>query len=187
MAFAATVTIGQKRALEPKLSASVLHARLQREPGVEAHYIKEKVMNRIKLGKSILSFVLVVGAILATAVDWNTTHLFNPAWHPHARFHDAMFIFSHDGVSLIALWLLWRQSKEPGLGLKVAALLSVVAWTPFFYIATLIPGTSPLATENMPVLRVAGMSFPPNVIIAGVLLLLTAVGYWLGREDSKDA
>jgi hypothetical protein len=34
--------------------------------------------NRNTLGKSILSFVVVVGAVVATAVDWNTAHLFNP-------------------------------------------------------------------------------------------------------------
>ena len=45
-------------------------------------------MRRTRLGKFILSFVLVVGAAVSTAVDWNTTPLFNPAWHPHARFRD---------------------------------------------------------------------------------------------------
>jgi len=82
------------------------------------------MMMRRKLGKLILSFVLVVGAVVATAVDWNTTHLFNPAWHPHARFHDAMFLLFLDATSLIVLWLLWRPSKEPDVGLKVAALFA---------------------------------------------------------------
>jgi hypothetical protein len=114
------------------------------------------------LGRSILSFVLVVGAVVSTAVDWNTSHLFNPTWHPHARFHDALFLLIIDAMSPIALWLLWRRSKEPEIGLKVAALLSAAIWTPFFYITPLIPGTSLLAAEDVPVLRVAGMSFPPE-------------------------
>ena len=144
-------------------------------------------MNRSKLGKSILSFVLVVGAAVSTAVDWNTTHLFNPAWHPHARFHDALFLLFLDAASLIVLWLLWRQSKEPEVGLKVAALFAAAAWTPFFYIQALIPGTSLLAAENVPVLKVAGMSFAPNLIIAAVLVLLTVIAYWLARDVSSDA
>ena len=68
-------------------------------------------MNRNKLGKLILSFVLVVGAIVSTAVDWNTTHLFNPAWPPHAHFHDALFLLFLDGMSLVVLWLLWRAEQ----------------------------------------------------------------------------
>jgi hypothetical protein len=144
-------------------------------------------MNRRKLGKSILSFVLVVGAVVATAVDWNTTHLFNPTWHPHARFHDALFLLLLDGMSLVVLWLLWRQSNEPGLGLKVAAMFSAAAWTPFFYIEALIPGTSLLAANDVPVLKVGGMTFPPNLIVAAVLFPLTVIAYWLARDAGSDA
>jgi uncharacterized protein DUF6640 len=147
-------------------------------------------MNRRKLGKSVLSFVLVAGAAVSTAVDWNTTHLFNPAWHPHARFHDALFLMIIDAMSLVALWLLWRRSREPEIAVKVAALLSAAIWTPFFYITTLIPGTSLLAAEDVPVLRVAGMAVPPNLVVAAVLLLLTIIGYGLARaarEAGSDA
>jgi hypothetical protein len=140
-----------------------------------------------KLGKLVLSFVLVVGAVVSTAVDWNTTHLFNPAWHPHARFHDALFLLFLDAMSLVVLWLLWRPSKEPEVAIKVAALFSAAVWTPFFYIEALIPGTSLLAADNVPVLKVAGMTFPPNLIIAAVLFLLTVVGYWLARDAGSDA
>ena len=144
-------------------------------------------MNRRTLGKAILSFVLVVGAVVSTAVDWNTTHLFNPVWHPHARFHDALFLMILDAMTLVALWLLWRQSKEPEIGVKVAALFAAAVWTPFFYIEALIPGTSLLAAEDVPVLRVAGRSFPPNLIVAAVLFLLTVVAYWLARDVTPDA
>jgi len=144
-------------------------------------------MNRSKLGKLILSFVLVAGAVVATAVDWNTTHLFNPAWHPHARFHDALFLLLLDGMSLVVLWLLWRPSKEPDIGVKVAALFAAAAWTPFFYIEALIPGTSLLASDDVPVLKVGGMSLAPNLIVAAVLFLLTVIAYWLARDASRNA
>ena len=144
-------------------------------------------MNRYKLGKFILTFVLVVGAIVSTAVDWNTTHLFNPSWPPHARFHDALFLMILDVTTLIVLWLLWRQSKEPEIGIAVAALFSAAVWTPFFYIEALIPGTSLLASPDVPVLKVAGMTLPPNLIIAFVAFLLTIVAYWLTRSGRRNA
>jgi hypothetical protein len=145
------------------------------------------MMRRRTLGKWILTFVLVAGAVVATAVDWNTTHLFNPAWHPHARFHDALFLLFLDATTLIVLWLLWRPSREPGLGIKVAALYSLAAWTPFFYIEPLIPGTSLLAADNVPVLKIGGMSFAPNLIVAALLVLLTVIAYGLARDASSDA
>jgi hypothetical protein len=144
-------------------------------------------MKRNKFGKFILSFVLVVGAIVSTAVDWNTTHLFNPAWHPHARFHDALFLLFLDATTLVMLWLLWRRSSEPAVGIKAVALYSAALWTPFLYIEALIPGTSLLASADVPVLKVAGMVLAPNLIIAVVMLVLTIAGYWLGRDAGADA
>jgi len=148
---------------------------------------EDHIMNHHRLGKFLLTFVLVIGAILATAVDWNTTHLFNPAWHPHARFHDAMYLLLLDTTSILVLWLLWRGSTEPDLGVTVAALFSLAVWTPFFYIEALIPGTSPIAEEKMPVVHVGGMRLAPNVIIAAVLVLLTLIGYWLARRPIKPS
>ena len=87
-------------------------------------------MNRNKLGKWVMTFVLVAGAVVSTAVDWNETHLFNPAWHPHARFHDALFLMILDAMSLVVLWLLWRRSAEPEIGLKVAALFAAADLRP---------------------------------------------------------
>jgi hypothetical protein len=149
--------------------------------------MSEGIMNRNKLGKWLLSFVLVVGALISTIVDWNTTHLFNPAWHPHARFHDALFLMIVDAMTLVTLWLLWRQSREPQVGLKVAALFAAAVWTPFFYIEALIPGTSLLATDNVPVLKLGGMVFAPNLIVAIVLVLLTVIAYWLARDPNGGA
>jgi len=141
----------------------------------------------MRLGKFILSFVLVVGAIISTAVDWNTTHLFNPAWHPHARFHDALFLLLLDGASLIMLWLLWRPSREPAVAVTAATLFALAVWTPFLYIEALIPGTSLLASADVPVLTLGGLVLPPNLVIAIVLVFLTLIGYGLARDTSRDA
>lgn len=35
-------------------------------------------MSRQTLGKSLISFVLVTSAVISVAVDWNTSHVFNP-------------------------------------------------------------------------------------------------------------
>ena len=139
-------------------------------------------MQRFNLSKAILSFVLAAGAIVSTAVDWNATHLFNTAWHPHARFHDALFLMIVNGISLLGLWLLWRRSAEPMLGVTVATLIALIIWTPFFYISLLIPGTSLYATDDVPVLRIGSVFLPPNVIVAAVLSLLTLAAYALGRH-----
>ena len=145
------------------------------------------MLGRMKLGKLILTFVLVVGAIVPTLNDFSGDHLFNPAWHPHARFHGALFVFFLDAMSLVVLWLLWRPSPEPDVGVKVAALFAAAAWTPFFYIEKLVPGTSLIASEAMPILKIGGMSFAANLIVAIVLFSLTVIGYWLARDSRSNA
>jgi hypothetical protein len=92
-----------------------------------------------------------------------------------------------DAMSLVVLWLLWRRSTEPEVGLKVAALFAAAVWTPFFYIESLIPGTSLLASDNVPVLKVGSMTFAPNLVVAAVLFLLTLVAYWLARAAGGHA
>ena len=61
---------------------------------------------------AVLTFVLASGAIVAVGVDWNETHLFNPAWHEHARFHDALMLLILCGVTIVGLWMMWRRSME---------------------------------------------------------------------------
>jgi hypothetical protein len=142
-------------------------------------------MNRPALGRWIMTFVLVAGAVVSTAVDWNDSHLFNPAWHPHARFHDALFLMIVDAMTLVTLWLLWRRGPEPEIGFRVAALFAAAVWTPFFYIEALIPGTSLLASDNVPVVRVGGLALAPNLVVAIVMVLLTLVAHGLGRESAR--
>ncbi len=50
------------------------------------------------------------------------------------------------GVSEVAIWLLWRKSKEPETALLTAALLSLCFWTPLFYIPSVLPGSWAVVT-----------------------------------------
>ena len=92
-----------------------------------------------------------------------------------------------DGTTLIVLWLLYRPSREPDVAVIAATLFALAVWTPFLYIETLIPGTSLLASNDVPVLKLAGLVLPPNLAIAIVCVALTLVGYALARDAGRDA
>jgi hypothetical protein len=79
----------------------------------------------------------------------------------------------------IAIWLLWRRSTEPEVGVKVALLVQLALWTPFFYLTLVVPGTS-LAEAVQP--QIAGMVIAPQVIIGIIILVLTAWGYRLASR-----
>jgi hypothetical protein len=143
-------------------------------------------MTRTRAGKAILTFVIAVFPVINVLADWNKTHLFNPTWHPHARFHAAVMSLIVWCVSAIALCLLWRRSKEPELGVKAAALLALTLWTPFLYADRLVAGSSQSvdypATAHVP--QVAGIVLYPQVVLALMAVTLIAAGYGLARRGA---
>jgi hypothetical protein len=142
---------------------------------------------RDNLAKVLMTFVLLVGSALSFVLDWSPNHLLNPLWVAHARFHGALLLFLLAGVSLTGTWLLWRRSSEPQVAFKVAALISVSYWTPLFYIPFLLPSSSWWAGRPGTEPRIGGMIVYPNLIVAGLFLLMTLVAYRLSRNSKLEA
>ena len=140
-------------------------------------------MSTPKLGKYLLTLVLVAQVVMGFALDWSSNHLLNPEWHPHARFHGALLLFLLAGVSGTGLWLLWRQSKEPEVALKAAALISLSFWTPFLYIGSIVPGATPWAGAAGSAPHIAGHIFYPNIAVAVAFQILTVVAWRLSRSN----
>ena len=138
-------------------------------------------MTRIKIAKVIMTSVLLIGSVLSFVLDWSANHLLNPLWHPHARFHGALLLFFLAGVSLTGVWLLWRDSREPAVAVKVAALLSFSYWTPLFYVPYVLPSSSWWAGRPGAEPRIHGAIVYPNLVVAGLFLVITVVALWLSR------
>jgi hypothetical protein len=135
----------------------------------------------VRISRLVLSGA-ALGTIAGTGrADLNRTHVFNPDWPPHARFHSAAGWGSLAGSQFLALWLLWRPGEDADngdLAIKIAALLPAVAWVPFFP-ALATPGT---AVEDEPghLARIAGV--PANLVPATLIPIICAVGYTLHRH-----
>jgi ABC-type transport system involved in multi-copper enzyme maturation permease subunit len=136
-------------------------------------------MNKILLGRTLLTLVLTATTVASFVLDWSPNHLLNPLWHAHARFHGALLLFLLAGVSGTAIWLLWRKSTEPEVALRVAALLSLSFWTPLFYITSVLPGSTSWAGAPESDPRLRGSLVTPNLIVAAVFVLVTLAGLLL--------
>jgi hypothetical protein len=143
-------------------------------------------MSRTKGGRSLLTFAIGTFPVINVLADWNKTHIFNPTWPPHARFHAADMSVIVWSIAAIAIWLLWRRTTEPGVGTRVALLVSFALWSPFLYVTLLVPGTSLWVVGTPPAAapKIAGMIIEPQVVLAILFLLLTAWGYWLARSSA---
>lgn len=86
-------------------------------------------MNTLTL--QILLTITSLGYSAIPAIfDTNATHITNPRWVPHARFHVVWQVLSYIGFALIALWLIWGMEFEGHLWL--AAAMSAAAYGGFF-------------------------------------------------------
>ena len=118
--------------------------------------------------KSMLAAITVL--IVAVADVFNSTHLFNPNWPGHARFHIGMQFTTLVLVSAVSLAALAGPLTREQLFIGALATLSF--W-PGLLVAILIPGTDVYASEE-----VRDVGFPINIALAvgfiagGVLVVL---------------
>jgi hypothetical protein len=68
---------------------------------------------RFGAGKVLISLVAAETAVGPYLVDWNETHIYNPAWPPHAKFHNGQTMSMGAGLAAMTLWQLWRAHDSP--------------------------------------------------------------------------
>jgi hypothetical protein len=141
----------------------------------------------MQMGRILLTLVLAATTVASFVLDWSPNHLLNPLWHPHARYHGGLLLFMLAGVSGIGTWLLWRNSKEPDTALLTAALLSLSFWTPLFYIASVVPGSTSWAGSPETDPRLHGSIVTPNLVVAGGFVLISIASLWLGLSGRRPA
>ena len=135
----------------------------------------------MRISRLVLSGA-AVGTIVGTGrADLNDTHVFNPEWPPHARFHGAAAWGTVTAAQALGLWLIWRpaaSAAEQELAVRTATMLTAVAWLPFFP-AEATPGT---AVEDHPGHLPRPIGIPVNLFQAGVVPAIAALGYLLHRR-----
>ena len=142
-------------------------------------------MDRMRLGKWMMTFVLAAQAVLGFVLDWAPNHLLNPQWHGHARFHGGLLLFMVGGVSATGIWLLWRKSKEPEVAIRVAGLISISFWTPFFYVTFLLPRVHALGGRPGRQCRIWWGTCLSQRRMAAVFLVLTSAAWRLSRAGKE--
>ncbi|WP_194832130.1 DUF6640 family protein [Nocardia sp. XZ_19_369] len=131
-------------------------------------------------GRWLLSIAAVGNAVLQWYDDYNSTHIFNPAFTAHAKFHDAITISLATILGGLALIYLWR----PGYGqerLAAGALFAGVWWAGAAC-AFLFPGASHRDAQfAADVPHLFGMPIDLRTIVP-VMIAVVALGYLLERR-----
>ena len=131
-----------------------------------------------KLFALTMSGICLFTILIPSVMDVNDTHMTNPLWTPHARFHWAIQYLSATLMSILALLLLWLQYKEKRSLLSIFFIgFSPLMFWGMFFPALLMPGTG-----TWPDGVNAPASFPelfkiihPNFIMAAVITPISVV------------
>ena len=137
-------------------------------------------MRSTNAGRGILSGVAALTALSGFLADWNRTHLFNPRWPPHAKFHDAWTILLGAELGATSLWLLWRRDPDVELAALLPALFAAAQAGSYA-----LPGAAGIAREFPdPSVRPLAVR-PPEWGVSAAALALTGLGYALARRHAR--
>jgi hypothetical protein len=137
-------------------------------------------MKSISTGKILISLVALWAAFGSYIFDWNKTHIFNPNWPPHAKFHNAQDMLLGTMMGLLALWILWAGKGEKFTMLRITVLLSSFYWLTQFG-ALFFPGTA--LTD--PEFAYPGQP-PAQLIVDVVMISILTIGYLLELKKLKQ-
>ncbi|MEU4517903.1 DUF6640 family protein [Amycolatopsis sp. NPDC024027] len=128
-------------------------------------------MRRKSWGRALISLTSLVTAVGPYKADWNETHVFNPEWPPHAKFHNGQTMSLGLALGTTSLWQLWRRPTRAGL--DAGAVLASLYW---------VTQISALAYPGSRAVDPPGADRFPQAKIAVPALALTALGYVLERR-----
>ena len=131
---------------------------------------------RFGAGKVLISLVAVETAVGPYLADWNETHIHNPTWPPHAKFHNGQTMSMGASLAAMTLWQLWRAHGSPAAArqaLDSASLAASMYW---------LTATSALAYPGAKAVDPPGTATFPQWKFVLPSLLLVAAGYTLERR-----
>lgn len=141
-------------------------------------------MKKYRTGRILLMAGAAFTAAGGFVADWNSTHLFNPKWTPHAKFHDAMSILLGAMLGTGSLYLLQKKDNQQS-HLHWAVLL------PSFYWASMagsfaFPGAKGLEAEFPELVpKVSKLRINEGAVSAFMLSML-GLGYALAKGKKRQ-
>jgi hypothetical protein len=113
-------------------------------------------LKKFPLGKVLISLAAAGTMVGPYIFDWNETHIYNPTWPPHAKFHNAQTMSMGVGLSLATLYNLWKPGRSS------TSLESATITASLYFLTQLsarpYPGTAsvdPPREDNWPQLKYA--------------------------------
>ncbi len=128
---------------------------------------------------TLLAILLPLGSHLA---DYNETHIFNPHWPPHAKFHGGQTLMFSWLLGICSAFFAWRKTND-----RLTTVLAASLFTAIYFVAQagaiLYPGTAVVDPDAItPVSFILGI--PGQIYAEVVHLSLTGLATWLALKPN---
>lgn len=130
-------------------------------------------MSAIPAGRLLLSTVAAFQAAGPFLADWNETHIYNPRWPGHAKFHNGQTMSMGLLLSLAMFHFTWRS--DPGAAASVDSARTAAIFGSIYWLSGLSAWFYP---GSLAVDKEFGTGFPQLPLFSG-LTALSWLGYWL--------
>jgi hypothetical protein len=138
---------------------------------------------RMPLSSRILFTLTAIGMpVGAHAADYlGETHIFNPRWPPHARFHTGQTLMMSILLGLMTIVFAWRSKGDRKTNVIAAASFAALYWISQG-LAIVYPGTAFFDPEFAGSAYLLGL--PVQIPIEGLFLAVTATASWLALREA---
>jgi hypothetical protein len=142
---------------------------------------------RFSTGKLLISLVAIFTAVSPYLADWNETHIYNPLWLPHAKFHNAQTMVLGALLGLLSVYCLWlRRETSAKQRLNEGAVLASLYWLAQLP-AAFFPGAALTDPGGVKMPIILGVEFNQLTLNITVIFPLLILGYYLERRSLVKA
>jgi hypothetical protein len=97
---------------------------------------------KLNISRFMISFIAVFTSVSPFLADFNETHVYNPLWPPHAKFHNGQTMTLGLICGIISIYFLWFRKASTSIeNLKMSCLFASLYWLAMAP-AILYPGTA---------------------------------------------
>jgi len=63
------------------------------------------------ISRIFITLCVLIFAVVIPVLEINASHVFNPSWPAHARFHEVWQLTTNFGIGVLCLWLVWLKNQ----------------------------------------------------------------------------
>jgi len=136
-------------------------------------------------GQLLLTAGALVPAVGSFVADWSPTHVHNPNWPAHAKFHLGQTLALAAGSSAVSIWLTWRP-RPTRARLRGAVLAGGLFW--LTQLPALLVSGAALADPDTPTqpFTLRGLPVDQVTVTGAVIVPLLIAGYALQQAVLAD-